>query len=320
MSAHAEIQSHPTRLGDLDGKVAVVTGGASGIGLGLVRALLAQGAHVVAADVEQSALERTAAELRADLPAAQVNRFHSYAVDVSDAAAVDAFAAAVFERHGGCHFLANNAGVSNSGGWEPWETDPNDWQWTFGVNVFGIAHGVNAFVPRMLASGEAGWVVNTSSADGGLASAPGIVAYSASKAAAAALTESLAVRLAETGAAVGASLFIPSGGVMRSGMFEAERNRPAHLARSASTRAATPAVKSYDDLEALIEQKGGTVHRVDLVELGHFVITEAQQGRYLIVTERDDVAALLHERADHAAAGTFGPTLARGLAARRAGA
>lgn len=315
MSDTANVRAHRPLLASLQGRVAVVTGGASGIGRGICEALLEQGATVVVADVEQGALDASVAEL------GRGGDVSGRLVDVSDRESVEALAEHVFETHGACHLLVNNAGVSpDSGGLEPWEIDTNDWLWTFGINVFGVANGVNAFVPRMLRGGEPGWVVNTTSADGGLAPAPGVAVYSASKAAMSIYTESLAVRLAETGANIGASLFIPSGGMMRTGMFEAERNRPAALARSAASPAPKArTINSFDDLEKLLESRGVPVQAWDLRELGHFVLGEMKSGRYVIGYDRADMADLLHERADSVAEGMFGPTLAKGLAARRAG-
>src|SRR5699024_1427308 len=238
----------------------------------------------------------------------------------ADSDSVDSVADYVFDTYGACNLLVNNAGVSDSGGWEPWEADPTDWMWTFGVNVFGVANGVRSFLPRMLRSREPGWIVNTASADGGLAPAPGVSVYSASKAAMSTYTEALAARLADTESNVGASLFIPSGGLMRTGMFDAERNRPSALARAEDgPDRAQRTITSFDDLEKLLESTGTPVPKWDLRDLGHFVLGEVKQGRYLIGHDRSNMAMLLHERADSLAAGTFGPTLAKGLAAYRSG-
>ena len=145
---------------DFTNKIAVVTGGASGIGRSLVKELLAGGAKVVIGDVEQSALDKVIAEFSAAGDASGL------VVDVSDAASVEALASEVFERHGACHLLFNNAGVAAPSA-NVWETTVNDWKWVHGVNVMGVVHGIQSFVPRMIASGEEGHVINTSSGDGG---------------------------------------------------------------------------------------------------------------------------------------------------------
>jgi len=151
---------------DLTDKVAVVTGGASGVGKGLGHALLDEGVQLVIADIEQAVLDGTVAEL------SEYGRVEGRVVDVSDADALETLADHVYDTYGACHLLFNNAGVTSGGGGKPWEQEANDWRWCFGVNVFGVVWGALAFVPRMLASGEPGIVVNTSSGDGGFAPVP----------------------------------------------------------------------------------------------------------------------------------------------------
>ena len=146
-------------LQDFRERVVVVTGGASGIGRALGERFAAEGAFVVLADVETAALERTVEELAGAGDVAGVR------TDVTDPASVEALAAEVYGRYGAVHVLVNNAGVGAPSA-KVWETTPNDWRWVHSVNVFGVAHGVQAFVPRMLAGGEPGHIVNTSSGDG----------------------------------------------------------------------------------------------------------------------------------------------------------
>ena len=174
---------------DLNGRVAVVTGGASGVGKGVAKALLGEGCTVVLADIEQGALDAAVAELSALGPVSGV------VTDVSDFDSVDALAEQVYAEHGACHLLFNNAGVTSGGGGKPWEQEPNDWKWCLGVNVFGVVNGVLAFVPRMLESGEWGRVINTSSGDGGFAPVPHASVYATSKAAVSCFTEALAQQL-----------------------------------------------------------------------------------------------------------------------------
>src|SRR4051812_36208721 len=210
---------------EIKGKVAVVTGGANGIGRGIVEALLEEDARVVIADIEAPVLDAAVAEL------ATRGEVSGIRTDVSDPASVEALADAVFDRYGACHLLFNNAGVTSGGGGLPWEQEPNDWKWCFGVNVFGVANGVLAFVPRMIASGEPGVVVNTSSGDGGIAPVPYASVYASSKAAVSCFTEALAHQLTEQGTNLRAAIFYPSGGLLETGLWTAQRNRPAELAR-----------------------------------------------------------------------------------------
>ena len=137
---------------ELEGKVAVVTGGASGIGLALARAFLAEGMKVVIGDVEQAALDAATAGLGGDVM--------GVVADVSQPESVQSLADATFDAHGACHVLCNNAGVGAPSA-NVWETTVNDWRWVHGVNVMGVVHGIQAFVPRMIAAGEPGYVVNS---------------------------------------------------------------------------------------------------------------------------------------------------------------
>ncbi len=122
-------------------RVAVVTGGAGGIGKALVKACVAEGMKVVIGDVEEPVLKATCEELGAAVT--------GRVTDVSDPVSVQALADYTFETHGACHLLFNNAGVS-APNLDTWETEPSDFQWVHGVNVAGVAHGIQAFVPRMI--------------------------------------------------------------------------------------------------------------------------------------------------------------------------
>jgi NAD(P)-dependent dehydrogenase (short-subunit alcohol dehydrogenase family) len=277
-------------LTDLSSKVAVVTGGAAGVGRGIVEALLDEGTRVVIADIEQPVLDATIAELggRGDVT--------GIATDVSDAAAVEALADGVFAQYGACHLLFNNAGVTSGGGGLPWEQEPNDWKWCFSVNVFGVANGVLAFVPRMIASGEPGVIVNTSSGDGGIAPVPYASVYAASKAAISCFTEALAHQLADNGTNLRAAVFYPSGGMLDTGLWTAQRNRPPELAR-VKDRAPGP-VPTFADFRERLAAMGHNVDLMDLRELGRFAVQGVKDGRYVIGYNLDDAGALLHARAD----------------------
>ena len=287
---------------DLKGRVAVVTGGAAGIGRGIVEALLEEGARVVIADIERPVLDAAVAELSAR------GEVRGVVTDVSDPASVEALADDVFGAYGACHLLFNNAGVSSGGGGKPWEQEANDWRWCFGVNVFGVANGVLAFVPRMLASGEPGVVVNTSSGDGGLAPVPYASIYASSKAAVSCFTEALAHQLRQAGAEVRAAVFYPSGGLLETGLWTAQRNRPPELAR---LRERPPAPgTTFEEFKAALAAAGKSTDVLDLTELGRFVIEQVKAGAYVIGHDLDEAAELLHARADAIAKGDLPPTFA----------
>ena len=204
---------------DFRSKTAVITGGASGIGLALARAFVGEGANVVIADIEQAALDTAISSLGRDSVV-------GVRTDVTDPTSVEALADATYGAFGACHVLCNNAGVGAPSA-NVWDTTVNDWRWVHGVNVMGVVHGVLAFVPRMLAGGESGHIVNTSSGDGGIEPLPSASVYATSKAAVSTLTECLAQQLISEGTSLRASILYPSGGLLRTGLWTADRNRPA---------------------------------------------------------------------------------------------
>ncbi|HEY2427782.1 MAG TPA: SDR family NAD(P)-dependent oxidoreductase [Acidimicrobiales bacterium] len=287
------------QLSDVRDKVAVVTGGAGGVGRGITEALLEKGARVVIADVEEPALDKAVAELadRGDVA--------GIPTDVSDFDSVDALASEVYRRHGACHLLFNNAGVTSGGGGKPWEQEANDWRWCFSVNVFGTANGVLAFVPRMLESGEPGVIVNTSSGDGGLAPVPYASVYASSKAAVSCLTEALAHQLADSGSNLRAAVFYPSGGLLDTGLWTAQRNRPPELARQ-KPRPPAPGT-TFEEFREQLRALGRSADVMDLLELGRFAVRGVEEGRYVIHWDLDEVGKLLHARADAIAAGELPP-------------
>jgi NAD(P)-dependent dehydrogenase (short-subunit alcohol dehydrogenase family) len=202
----------------LQGRVAVVTGAASGIGLALARRFAHAGMKLVLADIEPAPLARALAQLQADGATAM-----ALPVDVSSEEQVAALADAAYRHFGAVHVLCNNAGVAATALRLPvWESRLADWQWIMGVNLMGVVHGVRAFVPRMLAGGEEGHVVNTASVAGLLtASGP----YFASKHGVTCLSEGLYKDLKSAGSKLSASVLCP--GLIRTAILDAERNRPA---------------------------------------------------------------------------------------------
>jgi len=270
--------------------VAVVTGGASGIGKGIVGALLRHGAKVVIADIEQSAIDETVAEMSAHGDVTGIR------TDITDEASVKALADAVYERHGKVNLLYNNAGVTSGGGGKPWQQEPNDWRWCFGVNVFGTAICTSEFVPRMIEGGHPGQVVNTSSGDGGFAPVPTASVYAASKAAVSCFTEALHHNLESEGTQLRASVFYPAGGLQRTGLFTAQRNRPEHLQRVGEGTGRKS--MSFDEMKALLERSGRDVKEADLDAQGDMVVNNTVARTYIITNDLRDTVDLLHRRAD----------------------
>lgn len=275
---------------DISNSIAVVTGGGNGIGKGIVKALLEKGTTVVIADIEEPVINSTVEEF------SNLGNVSGLVTDVSDFASVEALAENVYSTFGKCNLLFNNAGVGSGGGGKAWESEPNDWKWCFGVNVFGSANGVLAFVPRMIESQEPGHIINTSSGDGGFAPVPMASVYAASKAAVSCFTESLQHQLLSEGTNLGASVFYPSGGLMNTGLFNAHRNRPVELKRVRNPNKRKP--MTFDELKKMLESAGRDIKEADLDELGRFVVECVIERRYVIAKNLDETVELLHARAD----------------------
>jgi NAD(P)-dependent dehydrogenase (short-subunit alcohol dehydrogenase family) len=203
---------------DLEGKVAVVTGGASGIGFGMATRFAEQGMKVVLADVEEPALEAAVTRLRQ-----AEHDVLGVVTDVSKPESVEALARKTLDAYGKVHVLCNNAGVGGGRGLM-WEMTLNDWEWTFGVNFWGVLHGIRTFVPLMLSHGEEGHVVNTASMAG---ITPGGGPYGVTKHAVVALSEGLYLNLQLISARIGASVLCP--GWVRTNILDSARNRPPEL-------------------------------------------------------------------------------------------
>jgi NAD(P)-dependent dehydrogenase (short-subunit alcohol dehydrogenase family) len=209
---------------ELGGRVAVVTGAGSGMGQAFALRLAAEGMKVVAADIQDDALAATVASLSDG-----GHDVLGVRTDVADPDSVRRLADAAFERFGAVHVLCNNAGVEGYLDGPIWAATPKDWEWTVGVNFWSVVHGVREFVPRMLAGGEPGHVVNTCSMTS-VVSAGNM--YAITKHAVLALTEVLAADIARRDAPIGVTALCP--GIIATNLFRGSRNRPATLQEGAA--------------------------------------------------------------------------------------
>jgi NAD(P)-dependent dehydrogenase (short-subunit alcohol dehydrogenase family) len=278
---------------DLRDRVAVVTGAASGVGRALAKAFLGEGMKVVLADVERPALDETAADLGA------LGEVSSVVTDVRRCEALEALADHTWSTFGACHLLCNNADVSVAQ-LNVWETTPNDWTWVHGVNVHGVVHGIQAFVPRMIEAGQEGLVMNTSSGDGGIAPLAGQSVYAASKAAISILTECLDAQLAAA-TKLRAAIFYPSGGMLATGIWTTRRNRPDELARERPVPEGSET--TFDDFMKGMKAVGIDLPVQDLDELAEFAVEGIKQGDFVIMIRREEMEQQLIERARKLAAG-----------------
>lgn len=267
-------------MDDLTDKVAVVTGGASGIGLALGRAFAAAGAKVVLADIEAPVLEEAAAGFADDAEVLTV------VCDVSDPTAVDALRDAAIERFGAVHVVCNNAGVSTGG--PIWTHRPEDWDWVLGVNLLGVVNGIRSFVPGFIEQGE-GHVVNTASI-AGLTSTPFMGVYNASKHATVTVSETLFNDLALSGATgVGVSVLCP--GWVRTRIHEADRNRPG------------PPGAEREGGEEMREFVGSLIAGgLDPDDVAALVLAAIREGRFYVLTH-PDWNSMITDRVAHIVAG-----------------
>ncbi|GAA1970250.1 SDR family NAD(P)-dependent oxidoreductase [Nocardioides panacihumi] len=261
------------------GKVAVVTGGASGIGYAVARRLLDEGASVVLADVERPALARAAAELGAS----------GVVTDVGDAAAMERLGAEVIRLHGRVDIAVLNAGVARVAPFEQLTRD--DFEWVLGVNLWGVVHGMRTFVPLLEQTSTDGFLLSTASI-AGVRTAPGLAAYGASKFAVVALTETLEQELAARSSSLAVGVMVPA--MVRTNIVDSERNRPGAGAPAAPSTAGRDDVVTRPgvldaDVAAAMAVEG--IRRRDL-----YVVTHPEQ--LASVRERHRRIEAAFERAD----------------------
>jgi len=252
---------------ELKGKVAVVTGGAGGLGRAMAMHFAREGMHVALADIDQASLDVAAAELR--MLGVQAIGIRT---DVSKAAEVDALAARVVAELGGVHVVCNNAGISPLGA--AWENTLADWEWMLGVNLWGVIHGVRAFTPLLLAQDE-GHIVNTASV-AGLINPPGSAMYNVTKHAVVALTETLFHDLAGRKSKVGCSVLCPA--YVPTGIADSERSRPAALANPGATKSAEQ--QAREDMLKKAVRSG----RLSADDIGAAVLAAVKEERFYILT------------------------------------
>lgn len=269
-------------LEELAGKTAVVTGGASGIGRAMGARFAQEGMRVVLADVVGESLDATVAEL--------VDRGHDVTgvvADVTKYESVEALRDRAVGEYGAVHLLCNNAGVGSGAEGHVWEHELNDWRWALDVNVWGVVHGLNAFLPHMLDHGEQGHVVNTSSGNGGISPIPSTPVYAVTKASITVISECLHEQLRQLDAAIGASVLYPGPNMLRTGLYESWRHRPDEYAKE---KPRTTPYATIEDVEEMMRRAGAEVQYTPVEEVAGRVVDAVRADEFWILppSERTD--------------------------------
>ena len=255
---------------DLADRVAVITGAASGIGQGLARRLAREGMKLVLADIEEAALLEVEKELRlGGTPVLAVK------TDVSRKESVFALADRAFDAFGRVHIVCNNAGVSGGLG-HIWDIPGQDWEWIMAVNLYGVLHGIQAFVPRMIEHGEEGLILNTSSVVGlttGTSSVYGVTKHAVSR-----MTEGLHYDLRAAGSKLRAALLVP--GATATNILYADRNRPQDLLVSRSEEAQAALIQRRQARHQRLQEIGMTPE-----QLADITVEGIRQDRLYIIAD-----------------------------------
>ncbi len=257
---------------DFTGKLAVITGGASGVGRSLAFALGAEGARALIADVDEQGLETTRAELiEKGIDA------HCQRCDVSRQEDLDALAATAFDDLGGAHLVFANAGISAGEAGNLWDYSTHDWQWTFNVNFWGVIHSINAFMPRLVAQGEEAHLAITGSGNGAFIVYPDQPVYTATKAAIQAVTEALHIQTRNQESPVQIHALFPGPHIVDTGIFNSDRVRPQEFEKPEGTP--ETGINSAEDLRKLMEfmgQKLVTTHPDEVAQTAIRGIRDSQ--------------------------------------------
>jgi NAD(P)-dependent dehydrogenase (short-subunit alcohol dehydrogenase family) len=265
---------------EIEGKTAVVTGGANGIGFAMGRHFAQAGMQVMLADIQSGPLDDAVATLRGEGLDAS-----GCATDVTKFESVEHLARATVDTYGAVHLLCNNAGIGPGGQTLLWDYEPVDWRWCVDVNVFGVAWGIKAFVPIMLEQGTDGHIVNTSSGNGGIAPMGDAPVYAMTKSAVTTLTELLYYQLKTQGTRLSCSVLYPGPNWLRTKLWEAWKTRPAEYAKTVERTTPYPTLEEF---EAQMEAAGTPLPITPLEEVAARVLDAVRTDQFWINPGSDE--------------------------------
>lgn len=278
-------------MDSFQGRVAVITGGASGVGRCLAVQLAEQNAHVVVVDIDPARIEAT----RSTIDGLGTGRKLGVACDVTREGDVRALAEQVYADFGEVNLLFNNAGVGlGEAAKKMWDIPLSDWRWGIDVNVLGVVHGIAAFVPRMLAGGAEGVVINTSSTNGGLRSLPNTPIYAATKAAVTSISEVLHQQLLREGSRVRAAVLFPGPHTVNTGILASGEVRPDQYIEHEDQRKV-----AYRTMDDLLRTTGLQMKLTEPEEVAEFTLAGVRSGRFWLIPASEDNDRLIAARTDH---------------------
>ena len=266
---------------DFKNRVAVITGGASGVGFALGKALAKRNAKVILADIEEAALslaveELTQQNLTASVKVTDVSNFHS----------VKDLANFAKELHGKVHLLFNNAGIApQEASFNIWDLSLNDWEWGFKVNIWGVIHGIKAFLPSMIDHGEEARIINTTSGNGALVTYPSTPIYATTKAAVTRITEALYFQLQSLNSSVKASILFPGPHTVETALFSSARNRPDDLPQE---KEPSFKIETIEAMQEMVSAMGKELKTTLPEEVAEFCLEGIKKDKYWLLPVNQD--------------------------------
>ena len=270
---------------DFNNKVAVVTGGASGVGKAISELLASLGAKVVVSDIEVKALDTAVAGI-----VEQGGEAIACQADVTNPESMKNLVDTTLQQYGEIHLVFANAGVGTGEGGAMWEYSLNDWEWGFKVNTWGLIHSINAFLPVLVQQNQEAHFVITGSGNGAFVMMPNTPIYTASKAAVQAITENLHYQLQGAQSPVKVNALFPGPHVVNSGIFNSERNRPEDLPVDPNKQ--DSGIHSVEDMRNIMEQYGQKLETTEPSEVAQHAIEGIKAEKFWICprTEKSTLA------------------------------
>jgi len=276
---------------DFNNKVAVITGGASGVGRSLAFALGRLGAKIAVGDVDGSAME----QVHSDLAAEGIECLVQFC-DVTSPESLDALADKAQEQFGGIHLVFANAGIGAGESGAMWDYSDKDWQWCLNVNLWGVINSIKAFMPRLVAQNEPAHFVVTGSGNGAFLVYPDQPIYTASKAAVHAITENLHYQVSAAQSPVKVSALFPGPHVVDTGLFNSGRVRPEELKKEVEGNES--GISSVDDMKKMCAEFGIELQTTHPDEVAEMAVAGLRQDAFWLLATTEDTDAKIQARAD----------------------